>query len=324
MKINQDGMRRYLKIGCTGPTGPGGNIGYDGATGPIGANSSIGSDGAIGPTGPVLTGPTGPVLTGPMGVNSSITGPTGITQTGPTGPVHTGPTGLDSIITGPSVTGPVLTGPTGPARTGPTGPAQTGPTDPTQTGPTGLNSIITGPTGPGLTGPTGVSLIGSTGVSTITGPTGAGGGVSCRYYNTGPFSAGSATGIGSGSTGTRIDYNIQDWDTHSAVTTGLSWVFTAPVTGIYHIIVSVNLSSSNNWDNPDILQIIIFKNGSNTMHFTKSMQGSPNNWTNMSMTDAILSLSAGNTVYIVIYHESGGTEYLNNPNQNWITINQLS
>jgi hypothetical protein len=182
---------------------------------------------------------------------------------------------------------------------------------------------VPGPTGPVLTGPTGFSLTGPTGVNIITGPTGAGGGVSCRYYNTGPFTTGSATGIGSGGTGTRIDYNIQDWDTHSAVATGSSWVFTAPVAGKYHVIVSVNFSATSNWDANDRLQIRIVRNGSNATYFTKDMQASPTGWINMSMADAIISLNAGDTMWIVIYHESGGTEYLNNTNQNWVTINQI-
>ena len=156
--------------GATGATGA------TGGTGPAGSNGSMGVDGATGPTGPAgldgtaantgATGPSGPTgYTGATG--SGATGPTG--AAGATGP--TGPAGSNGSAGAAGATGP--TGPTGPAGSNGSVGAQgdTGPTGPT--GPAGSNGSAGAA---GATGPTGAAgATGATG-SSITGPTGPGGG----------------------------------------------------------------------------------------------------------------------------------------------------
>jgi hypothetical protein len=39
----------------------------------------------------------------------------------------------------------------------------------------------------------------------------------------------------SANTYTTVNFNIKEYDTHNAVTTGTNWVFTAPVAGIYNV-----------------------------------------------------------------------------------------
>lgn len=318
-----DGIRRFLHIGNTGPTGVPGYVGLDGVTGPTGAPGYIGSDGTTGPTGPAQTGPTGIIVTGPTGSNSIITGPTGPAQTGSTGPILTGPTGADSIITGPTGPGAVVTGPTGASViTGPTGDnTQTGPAA-VVTGPIGIDSIVTGPTGGSQTGPAGAAITGATGVSIVTGPTGAGGLVTCQYFlRTGP------TGLTNGVTGTRVDYNTQGWDSHSAVTTG-AWVFTVPVTGKYLVIAEVRLTASNNFDTNKQLQIHIVKGpnpGTSIAYYNLVMEADTTGWVGNVLVRDVLNLSASDTIWIKCYHDSGATEYLNgSASSNWVAIHQLS
>lgn len=96
-----------MVIGCTGPVGPQGQMGNDGAVGPQGPSGLPGKDGATGPQGSAgLPGNKGEVgLQGPMG------------NTGAIGPE--GPRGFDGPAGGPE--GPRgLQGPQG--DTGPTGP----------------------------------------------------------------------------------------------------------------------------------------------------------------------------------------------------------
>jgi hypothetical protein len=322
-----DGIRRFLHIGNTGPTGVPGYVGLDGVTGPTGAPGYIGSDGTTGPTGPAQTGPTGTIVTGPTGSNSIITGPTGPAQTGPTGPVLTGPTGSNSIITGPTGPGAVVTGPTGVSViTGPTGDnTQTGPAA-VVTGPTGIDSIVTGPTGGSQTGPAGVAVTGATGVSIVTGPTGAGGLATCQYFlRTGP------TGLTNGVTGTRVDYNTQGWDSHSAVTTGSSWVFTVPVTGKYLVIAEVDLTNHNvnssNFDVGDQLQLHIMKGdpGTSIAYYNLVMEASPTSWIGNVLIRDVLDLTASDTIWIKCYQSSGAIAYLNGSfASNWVAIHQLS
>ena len=129
-------------------------LGPQGSTGPTGGQGPIGPYGYTGPTGYTgATGDTGP--TGPGGAASN-TGATG--DTGPTGPGgaasntgatgDTGPTGLQGLQGDTGPTG--FTGPTG--LQGPIGlQGSTGDTGPTGGTPWGLSSY-TGPTGAGYTG----------------------------------------------------------------------------------------------------------------------------------------------------------------------------
>jgi len=53
--------------------------------------------------------------------------------------------------------------------------------------------------------------------------------VSARYYRS------SGQGSIAANTNTIMDYNVKDWDSHNAVTTGASWKFTPPIAGRYRI-----------------------------------------------------------------------------------------
>jgi hypothetical protein len=56
-----------------------------------------------------------------------------------------------------------------------------------------------------------------------------------------------------------IDYATADFDSHSAVTTGASWKFTAPISGYYRVDASVFLSYAATVD--DNMKLAIYKNG---------------------------------------------------------------
>ena len=251
---------RFNLIGGVGSTGPTG----ESITGPTGSTGPS----VTGPTGESITGPTGPTgegITGPTG--ESATGPTGASSTGPTG--HTGPTG-ESLTgpTGASITGPTgHTGPTGESVTGPTGESVTGPTGASTTGPTG--SASTGPTG--NTGPTGESITGPTGPTGVTGPTGASG-----LSITGPTGS---SGIVNGFVGFSAVLNISErvinnndyitgpWveavnplevygtfnndTTYPAAFDFATGTYTAPVTGYYHMIATLQMEASYRYPGPN-------------------------------------------------------------------------
>ena len=233
----------------------------------------------------------------------------------------TGPTGANGYVGSDGATGP--TGANGyvgsDGETGPTGAIQTGPTGPVQTGPTGA-SIVTGPTGAIQTGPTGAALTGPSGISNVTGPTGAGAGaVSARYTNTGPTGQTLAT-----SADTIINYDTVDYDTHTAVTIGASWVFTCPVQGKYLIMASVETVASNNFDLGDQLQIKIDKDGGAVSHNRIVLQASPTAWVCNAYVHALINLNFGETIYIEVNHSSDAAEKLStSPNANWVSIHQV-
>lgn len=58
-----------------------------------------------------------------------------------------------------------------------------------------------------------------------------------------------------------LNFSTLEKDTHGAVTTGSAWKFTAPVSGIYNINVSIELISSN-YSNSGKLRAYVYKNGS--------------------------------------------------------------
>jgi hypothetical protein len=69
------------------------------------------------------------------------------------------------------------------------------------------------------------------------------------------------TGTGNFANATIVNYDNKVYDTHGAVTTGASWKFTAPVSGIYTVTASF-ASSSTAETAGDIIGLQLYKNGS--------------------------------------------------------------
>jgi hypothetical protein len=114
----------------------------------------------------------------------------------------------------------------------------------------------------------------------------------------------------SGSTGGRIQFNTRDFDSHAAVTTGASWVYTAPVSGFYD--VSAFVSSSGNIGQ-NALSIV--KNGSANQ--TLMFQGVTSTNTEVDGR-GLIQLNSGDTIYINV---SGTSVSITD---GWIAINRLS
>lgn len=71
----------------------------------------------------------------------------------------------------------------------------------------------------------------------------------------------STKALASGST-VIIDYDTEEYDTGSDVTTGAAWKFTAPANGYYLVQASVVLESSNAWGVNEYLKLELFVDGS--------------------------------------------------------------
>jgi hypothetical protein len=59
-----------------------------------------------------------------------------------------------------------------------------------------------------------------------------------------------------------IDFEDRDFDTHGAVTTGASWKFTAPISGIYSVSSMIETSSTAEPTTGRYLALGIYKGGS--------------------------------------------------------------
>jgi hypothetical protein len=82
--------------------------------------------------------------------------------------------------------------------------------------------------------------------------------VNCAYY-IGSNQALSAAGI--------INFDTKDYDTHGAATTGASWKFTAPVSGLYSILGFFTLTTASQND------IAVYKNGSSVRRVCRIESG---------------------------------------------------
>jgi len=102
----------------------------------------------------------------------------------------------------------------------------------------------------------------------------------------------------------RVQYDTKVWDPYGAVTTGGSWVFTAPVAGIYHV-SAVNYLSSTAWAASVLFSLTLQGGGTNyyiyvdhtdaAVTHTKGLQGS-----------GIVKLAAGGTCYITLNQGHSG------------------
>lgn len=103
---------------------------------------------------------------------------------------------------------------------------------------------------------------------------------------------------------TRIDFEDKTYDNYNAVTTGASWVFTAPKTGIYEVKYCFEMNISSAWDLTEPLIGIIDVGG--TYQARREWFGGNINAAAHVGDSSLVSLSAGGTVYITLEQRSGG------------------
>lgn len=116
------------------------------------------------------------------------------------------------------------------------------------------------------------------------------------------------TGTPAASSSAPIDFSVKNFDTHGAVTTGASWKFTAPISGVYR----VSASSSFTTGNPTVG---LYKNGSLNVLLTGTAYTSGAN----IVGSTTISLIAGD--YIDIRPNSSLTA--SGATSNWVSIERL-
>ena len=98
----------------------------------------------------------------------------------------------------------------------------------------------------------------------------------------------------------QINFDGKLFDTHNAVTTGASWKFTAPITGIYQVSTSISWNSGS----PNS-GAVLFKNGSSVLFITNAWGSGGGD--NFQVTgSALIQLNAGDTIDL----RPGGTTTL--------------
>lgn len=98
---------------------------------------------------------------------------------------------------------------------------------------------------------------------------------------------------------TIINYDTKVYDTHNAVTVGASWIFTAPISGIYDLYATLQLSpNAGSFVANDVIQISSRQNGSTVQNSFIRMETTVTSSKQIWIDDSLL-LNAGDTVNIL-------------------------
>lgn len=185
-----------------------------------------------------------------------------------------------------------------------------GPTAPGFNGFTGATGL-TGPTGrTGPTGPTGAGVTGPTG---LTGPTGAT--VNARaHLSAGQNFPNSATTV--------VNFDVVDFDSAGAITTGSAWHFTAPVAGSYRVNWATEVGSSSA-GYPGTVQTSLLHNGTALDIAIAITPWNPlNNYAQgLLLGEDLVSCAAGDTLAIALTNYTiDDVDPGTMPGSNYVTI----
>lgn len=143
-----------------------------------------------------------------------------------------------------------------------------------------------------------------------------------------PVAARYATNAGQNipnNTATRVDFEDISYDTHSAVTTGASWVFTAPSAGYYNVSFQLVLAASTGWAASEAIEVLSDGTAGTLAVYYSEMNPSGGASTRVTATGSFdCVLAAGGTLWLTLRQVSGGDiVLLNNANYNWICIHKI-
>lgn len=103
-----------------------------------------------------------------------------------------------------------------------------------------------------------------------------------------------------------IDFEDVSFDSHSAVTTGASWKFTAPVSGVYEAKATISSTSTGNFSGTEYIELKLYKNGSfYSSKYLANFTGSSVQITTTQIDE--VALLAGETINFIVYQTSGSS-----------------
>jgi hypothetical protein len=127
------------------------------------------------------------------------------------------------------------------------------------------------------------------------------------------------------STSTIVNYSNKFLDTHGAVTTGVSWKFTAPVSGMYEISSANQYAALGGWAAGEEATLEVYKNGSQHARLdAEFMQATHSTYVFLSGSPRIISLSEGDYIDVRTRQNSGAALDLTSSSaENWISIKKI-
>lgn len=146
--------------------------------------------------------------------------------------------------------------------------------------------------------------------------------VQAKYKLTGASTNGSVT---AGSTEV-MDFNSKVFDSHNAVTTGASWKFTAPVSGVYEVSALITGATDTWGSSTGNYQMELYKNGS-AVEVMANMRPESSAVVPSVKGAGYLSLIPGDyvDVRITLTNSSGGTNAFDTgtPSNNWVVVRRV-
>ena len=126
-----------------------------------------------------------------------------------------------------------------------------------------------------------------------------------------------------GTASTIVDFEASVYDSHSAVTIGAAWKFTAPITGIYLVSAYVEFQSAA-YTASDSVSLTLFKNGAAYARLAFVEAGSTTTFNLSAGGSALVSLAATDYIDVRVTNGSGSTALTTTITSNRIEIIKLS
>lgn len=125
-------------------------------------------------------------------------------------------------------------------------------------------------------------------------------------------------------TSTIIDFGTKEFDSHGAATTGASWKFTAPTSGVYDVSAMVLLNTGGGWAAAENVELYIYKNGSQHAALDSNYQQAAHTTYVGAKGNRTIKLVVGDYIDIRFIQVSGGTIALvASASYNWVSIKRV-
>ncbi len=124
---------------------------------------------------------------------------------------------------------------------------------------------------------------------------------------------------------TIIDFGTKTIDTHSAVTTGASWKYTAQVAGKYRVSCKILFTSGGGWVAGELVDLMLYKNGTKYSDLGNTIsQTTHSTFVAVGGSD-VIDLNVGDYIDVRVSQNSGASLALNaNVQNNNVAIDRIS
>jgi hypothetical protein len=126
------------------------------------------------------------------------------------------------------------------------------------------------------------------------------------------------------STQTIVDFGTKTFDRTGCVTTGASWKFTAPISGLYRVTAKIRFLNGGSWLSSLSAEINLYKNGSKVSTLGDLIATSTHGTGVVTSGSDVISLVAGDFIDFRAFQDTAGAITLNtNAEYNYVSIERI-